>query len=53
MSRSLNDHPVGGLSQLKKCLCYDNFSSDKKRYGKLDEAVVSDAFVLVPIENYL
>jgi hypothetical protein len=27
------------VSQLKKYLCYDNFGFDKKRYGKLKQAV--------------
>jgi hypothetical protein len=32
------------LSQLKKRLCYDNFSFGKKRYGKLNQAGVPDGF---------
>jgi len=41
------------VSQLKKYLYYDNFSFDKKRYGKLNKAAGLDAFALVPVEIYL
>ena len=41
------------VSQLKKYLCYDNFNFDKKRYGKLKKASVSDVFALVSVEIYL
>jgi len=40
------------VSQLKKHLCYDNFSFDKKRYGKLNQAGVLDVFALVSVEIY-
>ena len=41
------------VSQLKKYLCYDNFSCNKKYYGKLNKAAVLDAFAFLPIEIYL
>jgi len=41
------------VSQLKKHLCYDNFNFDKKRYGKLNQAAVLDAFGLASVEIYL
>jgi len=41
------------VSQLKKHLCYDNFSFAKKRYGKLNQAEVLDAFGLASVEIYL
>jgi hypothetical protein len=41
------------VSQLKQHLCYDNFNFDKKHYGKLNQAGVSDIFALVFVEIYL
>jgi hypothetical protein len=50
MSRLLNDYPASG-SQLKKHLCYANFSSNKKRDDKLNKAASLDLSFLAALEN--